>query len=80
MMTLRIDEDLEQKIEHASVNLGISKSELLRRSVQEFIAGMTKADPWDVGKDLSGKYRSGRHDLSMNRKTIIRDLLSRKHK
>ena len=80
MMTLRIDEDLEQKIEHASVNLGISKSELLRRSVQEFIAGMTKPDPWDVGKDLFGKYRSGRHDLSTNRKTIIRDLLSRKHK
>ena len=80
MMTLRIDEDLEQKIAHASVNLGISKSELLRRSVQEFIAGMTKPDPWDVGKDLFGKYRSGRHDLSMNRKTIIRDLLSRKHK
>ena len=80
MMTLRIDEDLEKKIERASVNLGISKSELLRRSVQEFIAGMSKPDPWDVGKDLFGKYRSGRHDLSMNRKTIIRDLLSRKHK
>ena len=80
MMTLRIDEDLEKKIERASVNLGISKSELLRRSVQEFIARMSKPDPWDVGKDLFGKYRSGRHDLSMNRKTIIRDLLSRKHK
>jgi hypothetical protein len=80
MMTLRIDEDLEKKIERASVNLGISKSELLRRSVQEFIAGMSKPDPWDVGKDLFGKYRSGRHDLSTNRKTIIRDLLSRKHK
>jgi len=79
-MTLRIDEDLEKKIERASVNLGISKSELLRRSVQEFIAGMSKPDPWDVGKDLFGKYRSGRHDLSTNRKTIIRDLLSRKHK
>lgn len=80
MMTLRIDEDLEKKIERASVNLGISKSELLRRSVQEFIAGMSKPDPWDVGKDLFGKYRSGRRDLSTNRKTIIRDLLSRKHK
>lgn len=80
MMTLRIDEDLEKKIERASINLGISKSELLRRSVQEFIAGMSKPDPWDVGKDLFGKYRSGRHDLSTNRKTIIRDLLSRKHK
>lgn len=80
MMTLRIDEDLEKKIERASVNLGISKSELLRRSVQEFIARMSKPDPWDVGKDLFGKYRSGRHDLSTNRKTIIRDLLSRKHK
>ena len=80
MMTLRIDEDLEKKIERASVNLGISKSELLRRSVQEFIAGMSKPDPWDVGKDLFGKYRSGRHELSTNRKTIIRDLLSRKHK
>jgi negative regulator of replication initiation len=80
MMTLRIDEELEQKIEHASVNLGISKSELLRRSVQEFIAGISKPDPWEVGKDLFGKHRSGRHDLSTNRKTIIRDLLSRKHK
>ena len=80
MMTLRIDEDLEQKIEHASENLGISKSELLRRSVQEFLAGIGKPDPWEAGRDVFGKYRSGRHDLSTNRKTIIRNLLSRKHR
>jgi len=80
MMTLRIDEDLENKIERASETLGISKSELLRRSVQEFIAGISKPDPWEVGKEVFGKFRSGRSDRSVNRKAIIREHLSKKFK
>jgi len=78
MMTLRIDEDLEQKIERASETLGISKSELIRRSVQEFIVGISKPDPYTAGKDLFGKFRSGRSDLSSNRKAIVNEHLSKK--
>ncbi len=80
MMTVRLDDGLEEKIEKLSVMLGLSKSELIRRSVNQFIANISKPDPWEAGKELFGKFRSGKGDLSKNRKAIVRDALKRKYK
>jgi len=80
MMTIRLDETLEQKIDQLSVSLGITKSELIRRSVDQFISSVSKVDPWTAGKDVFGKFASGRNDLSTNRKKIIKEVLARKMK
>lgn len=80
MMTVRLDDGLEEKIEKLSAMLGVSKSELIRRSVSKFIENVSKPDPWTAGKDLFGKFRSGRSDLSKNRKAIVQEVLKRKFK
>lgn len=80
MMTIRLDDSLENKIEKMSLSLGITKSELIRRSIQMFIESSEKLDPWNAGKDLFGKFASGRADLSENRKKIVKELISRKFK
>jgi predicted DNA-binding protein len=79
-MTIRLDETLEHKIDQLSTTLGISKSELVRKSIDQFIASVSKPDPWTAGKDVFGKFKSGRNDLSTNRKKIVKDMLSRKMK
>ena len=80
MMTIRLDETLENKIDQLATSLGISKSELIRRSVDQFINTVGKADPWSAGKDLFGKFKSGQNDLSASRKIIVREKISRKKK
>ena len=80
MMTIRLDDTLENRIETMSASLGITKSELIRRSVQMFISNSEKMDPWTAGKDVFGKFRSGRSDLSENRKMIAKSMISRKFK
>ena len=79
-MTIRLDDTLESRIETMSASLGITKSELIRRSVQMFISNSEKLDPWSAGKDVFGKFKSGRTDLSENRKAIVKDMVSRKFK
>ena len=77
-MTIRLDETLEQRIEQLAASLGITKSELIRKSVDQFISSVNRADPWTAGKDLFGKFKSGRSDLSTNRKQVVKEILSRK--
>ncbi len=80
MMTIRLDDTLESRIETMSASLGVTKSELIRRSVQLFIASSEKLDPWTAGKDVFGKFRSGKGNLAENRKKIVREMISRKFK
>lgn len=73
MLTLRLDPKLEQKITNISKQLGLTKSELIRRSIQEYIKKVSTQTPWELGSDLFGKYSSGRGDLSKRRKSIVKE-------
>ena len=72
MLTLRLDPQMEQKITNAAKKLGLTKSELIRRSIQEYLKKFSRQTPWDLGRDLFGKYSSGHSDLSVRRKEIIK--------
>ena len=72
MITLRLDPKLEQSIDNTSKHLGLTKSELIRRSIQEYLNKISSQTPWDLGKNLFGKYSSGRGNLSSDRKQIIK--------
>jgi len=80
MITLRLDSQLEQKVNHTAKNLGLSKSELIRKSLVEYIDKANKQNAWQAGQDLFGKYESGREDLSSNRKEILKSKLRAKRK
>ena len=72
MITLRLDPALEQAINNTAAKLDLTKSELIRRSILEYLNNLSKPNAWDVGKELFGKYSSGLGNLSTERKTIVK--------
>ena len=80
MITLRLDPTLEQAINNTAHNLGLTKSELIRRSILEYLSKLGKANAWEVGQELFGKYSSGLKNLSTERKEIVREKIRTKRK
>ncbi|WPD22222.1 MAG: hypothetical protein SD837_18720 [Candidatus Electrothrix scaldis] len=80
MITLRIDQNLEQLLKSTAKNLGLTKSELVRRSILDYIARLKPQNAWDAGQDLFGKQASGRDDLSARRKELVKDKVRAKRK
>lgn len=78
MITLRLDPKLEQTINNIAQQMGISKSELIRKSITEFIDKLDKPSPWALGSDVFGKYASGKDNLSSDRKSLIKEKIRAK--
>lgn len=79
MLTLRLNKELENQVTTTASLLGISKSELIRISVTEYIQKQQKPNAWELGRELFGKHSSGKGDLSTNRKTLIKEKIKAKH-
>ena len=71
MFTLRLDPKLEQ---------AVTKSELIRKSIHDYLDKLSKPNAWEIGEDLFGKYSSGLSNLSTNRKELIKSRLKAKRK
>ena len=80
MITLRLDPTLEQAINNTAKNLGLTKSELIRKSILEYLGKLGKANAWEVGQDLFGKYSSGINNLSTEGKEIVKKKIRAKRK
>jgi predicted transcriptional regulator len=80
MITLRLDPKLDQLVSNTAKNLGLTKSELVRKSLVEYICKLNKQNAWEAGKDLFGRYASGKGDLSSNRKALLKDRIKAKRK
>ena len=78
MITLRLDQELENNIKNVAVNMGISKSELIRKSIAEFMKSVEKPTPWELGNELFGKYASNATNLSQDRKALIKEKIKAK--
>jgi predicted DNA-binding protein len=78
MITLRLDEKLEQQITTAAENLGVTKSELIRKSINEYLRNFKQPSAWDLGENVFGKYSSGRGNLSSDRKELMRNKIKAK--
>jgi len=78
MITLRLDQKLEQQINNTAKNLGLSKSELIRKSINEYLSKLKQPNAWDLGEDLFGKYSSGLGNLSSDRKELIKSTIKAK--
>ena len=78
MITLRLDQKLEQQVNNTAKNLGLSKSELIRRSINEYLSKLKQPSAWDIGEDLFGKYSSGLGNLSSDRKELIKNIIKAK--
>jgi len=70
MLTVKMDAELERELEGAARAAGLTKSEFVRRGLQDAIARAKKRGaptPWELGQDLFGKVSSGRSNLSQTR-------------
>ena len=75
MLTLRLDSEMERKLANLATALGISKSAIVRQGLQLYLNKIEKNNAWEAGKELFGKYSSGRTNLSSNRKAILKQKL-----
>ena len=73
MITLRLDSKLEKNINDSARLLGLSKSELIRISITEYLKKLSKPNAWEVGREVFGKYASGVDNLSEDRKTLFKE-------
>lgn len=78
MITPRLDPKLEQKVNNTAKKLGLSKSELIRISISEYLEKLKQPNSWEVGKDLFGRYSSGKANLSTRRKELLKDKIRAK--
>lgn len=80
MISLRLSTELEHKLNKISKTDNISKSEIIKRAlVLYFEDNDKKYSPYDLGKDLFGKYGSGSGTLSKEYKNILKEKLHEKY-
>lgn len=72
MITLRLDPNLEEVVNATAKNLGLTKSDVIRQSIIDYLEKIGSSNAWDVGHDLFGKYSSGNGNLSVDRKEILK--------
>ena len=48
MITLRLDPKLEQDVNITAKNLGLTKSEFIRKSIHEYLGKLRKPNAWDT--------------------------------
>jgi hypothetical protein len=73
-ISLRLDDQLKRKLALVARAKGISKSELIRKCLGEYLAGEDQEPTaWELGRHLFGCYKSGRGDLSVRAKEIARE-------
>ncbi|MCU7841641.1 MAG: ribbon-helix-helix domain-containing protein [Candidatus Thiodiazotropha sp. (ex Troendleina suluensis)] len=78
MITLRLDAELEQSINSMARRMGVTKSELIRKSITNFIEAVEHPSPWELGSKLFGRHASGQDNLSRDRKSIIKEQIRAK--
>lgn len=80
MITLRLNEKLENEIENTSKSFGITKSEFIRRSILEYLQKSKKQTSWELGKNLFGQYSSSTKDLAKNSENIFKSKMRKSSK
>mgnify|MGYP002624459104 CR=1 FL=1 len=75
-LSIRLLPDLNEQLRLAAAADGITKSEYVRRTLEKQLAEqpLDRAElAWEMGKDLFGKYSSGRSDLSERCEEVVRE-------
>jgi len=82
MLSIRLPQDLEEDLTALAKSEQATKTEIVKIALSTYIRERThlKAKtPYELGKDLFGKYGSGKGDLSTTYKTKLKEKLSEKY-
>jgi Arc/MetJ-type ribon-helix-helix transcriptional regulator len=80
-MTVRLPEELEAHLRARLDAQGVGLSDFVREAIGDKLEREPEQRPsaYDLGKDVFGKYGSGRDDLSTGRKQTLDEFLRAKH-
>lgn len=74
MVSVRLPQELEKKLEELSTREGKNKSALIKEALEEYLAKKEQTQhPFLLGKGFFGKYGSGSGKLSQEYKKIVRE-------
>lgn len=80
MISLRLTNDLEEQLNTISKTEKVSKSEIIKKALALYFEEYKKKHgPYDLGKDLFGKYGSGKGTLSKEYKKLLKGKLREKY-
>ena len=76
MFSVRLDDELDKKIQALSEKTKANKSEIVREALTEYLeAREAEEKPYELGQDLFGRFGSGEGDLSATYKRRIKEKL-----
>lgn len=83
MLTVRLDNAIENQLNFLSQEKHVSKSTIVKEALVHYfdmIKRTTKQkSPYELGSDLFGKYESGRDDLSTTYKQKLKNKINEKN-
>ncbi len=80
MLSMRLTEDIKYKIDEISRNESLSKTDVVKEAIELYFNKYNETiNPYAMGKDLFGKYGSGKGNLSKDYKSIIKGKMLEKH-
>ena len=80
MISVRLDYEMEKKLETRARREGVPKSKLVKMALDQFLkVAEDTTSPYDLGKDLFGKFGSDDGDLSMTYKKRLGRVIVEKH-
>jgi hypothetical protein len=78
-ITVRLEPELERQLSSAARQEGLTRSELTRICLKDFLERRkTRKSAWELGKDLFGRFGSGRGDLSRGKRAVLREKIHAK--
>ena len=80
MLTVRLPEDLEKEIERIATEEKATKSQVIKNALKEYIKKRKiNKTPYELGKDLFGKFEFDEETLSKSYKEKIKEKLIEKY-
>ena len=79
MFSIRLPEKMDKKLTLLAAREGKPKSEIVKDALEEHLAKQEMLEkPFELGKDLFGKYGSGAGNLAAEYKKIVREKIHAK--
>ena len=79
MLSVRLKPEKEQALDRTAKSQGLTKSELLRSLIDEHLERESASStPWQLGQGRFGRIGSGRGNLSVTRKSKLKEKLREK--
>ena len=80
-LSIRIDEQTKARLRRRLAENGGSLSEFVRAAILEKLEReASKPTPYELGKHLFGRFKSGKGDLALNHKKYYRERMRAKHR